>query len=111
MKRSPPSSPVRITLKTTWMLLALFPTAPAFAEDKLHEEVVAALEWELPVNECTKPRSVDRYSLRSDGDVDFSTIDRYKLKEKRWKKYLANYKEGLMRGFELLNGNVQHGLT
>ena len=111
MKRSTPSSSLHTTLKTTWMLLALFPTAPAFAEDKLHEEVVAALEWELPVNECSKPRSVDRYSLRSDGDVDFSTIDQYKLKKKQRQKCLDNYREGLMRDFELLQGSVQHGLT
>ena len=72
---------------------------------------MSALAWELPVNEYSKPRSVDRYSLRSDGDVDFSTFDRYKLKEKQRRKCLENYRDGLMMDFKLLKRSVQHGLT
>jgi len=111
MKSSLNSTPLPGMLRTTWTVLTLLCPTSSFAEDKLHEEVAAALEWELPVNECSKPRSIERYSLRSDGDVDFSSFDQYKLKEKQRQKCLENYREALLTDFEFLKGSVKHGLT
>ena len=102
----------------SWVLAALLTANLIQAESHLHKEVVAALGWELPTNECSKPRLMAQSSNVVDGkgareitDVDSYTIERYNRKEKRWQKCLNKYKERLMKDFERLKGSAQHGLT
>ena len=78
------------SLQASWILLAFFPAVPAVAVGGLQAEVVAALEWALPVNECSKPRLIAQSSNVVDGagareitDVDSYAVDRYKRKGKR----------------------------
>ncbi len=96
-------------------LLLAFPTA---AETAPHKEVVKALAWELPANECEKPKLLaqssnvkDEQGSREITDVDSYTIGRYERREKRWKKCVDKYKKGLMKDFEKLQNSAQYGLT
>jgi len=105
-------------LTMSWVLAALLSANLTQAESHPHKEVVAALGWELPTNECSKPRLMAQSSNVVDGkgareitDVDSYTIERYNRKEKRWQKCLNKYKERLMKDFERLKGSAQHGLT
>lgn len=114
MKQKPSYRP----LKKLLLLFTFFPTLTTLAQDEHHKEVVAAIQWELPVNECKKPRLIAQSSNVVDGegareitDVDSYTIGRYKRKEKRWQKCVDKYKKGLMKDFEQLKDSASHGLT
>jgi hypothetical protein len=96
----------------------LLVAAPAFADEVLHSKVQAALDYELPVNICKKPKLITVSSNVTDGegsraqtDTDSYTIDRYARKEKRWKACVAEYKEALMGDFGELKSSAQYGLT
>lgn len=91
---------------------------PVYAESEPDEKVQTALDWELPVNACKKPRLVavssnvsDSEGARVQTDVDSYTIDRYQRKEKRWKSCVEKYKAGLMDDFAELRNSAQYGLT
>ena len=100
------------------MLCALLAMVPAFAEEATHKKVQAALDWELPVNSCTKPRSVAVSASEDPGqggkaltDVDSYTLKRYERKEKRWNSCVKKYKDALMDDFSELKDSAQYGLT
>lgn len=83
-----------------------------------HKRVQAALDWELPVNSCVKPRKpgsgiaiVDAEGTIRSFDVDSYELRRYQRKEKRWINCVAKYKKKLMRDFEDLTNCAQYGLT
>jgi len=91
---------------------------PAYAEQVTHEKVQEALDWELPVNSCKKPKMVavssnivDAEGARAQTDVDSYAIDRYHRKEKRWKSCVKAYKDALLEDFGELRDSAQHGLT
>ena len=107
-------------------LVVLFVLAcPVHAE--VHEKVRAALDWELPVNECQKPilKGVSATSMvtstipgYTDGnsktnsvDVDRYTLDRHERKMRRWNKCVLEYKAVLTKDFEELKNSAQYGLT
>ena len=118
MKRQPYGPPI-IGLLTSARILFAFPLSFfAFAETDIHDDVIAALNWELPANTCSKPRLIAQSSNIVDGegaraitDVDSYTIDRYERKERRWEKCIGNYKKRLMSDFEELKDSARHGLT
>ena len=111
--------PSSIGLLKSVRILLTFPLAfYSFAENDLHDNVIAALNWELPANPCSKPRLIAQSSNVVDGegaraitDVDSYTIDRYERKERRWEKCTGNYKKKLMSDFEELKDSARHGLT
>ena len=104
-------------------VLALFPLLliwpqDSSAEQPLHPDIAAALDWSLPENECVQPKMVARSSNIVDGDgsreitdVDNYTIRRYEKKQKRWQKCVNRYKKSLMEDFTKLKDSAQHGLT
>ncbi len=93
----------------------------------------AALDWQLPLNDCKKPKSIGNYEdiLASGGfishaptnttdnsggtptvfDVDHYKIDRYERKKKRWESCVSSYKAELLEHFEVLKNSAQYGLT
>ena len=92
--------------------------------------VEAALNYELPENPCTRPDSLadgenvsapmqdssgvpyfQGSSTASISDTDHYERSRLERKEKRWKKCLAEYKEGLLEDMERLKTSATHGLT
>ena len=104
--------------------------APAALGADTHPEVQAALDYEIPTNTCTRPRSdiatrtitaptqsagslnVFEGSNTGDvSDVDTNTRKRLERKEKRWKKCVAKYKQGLLDDMERLKASARHGLT
>jgi len=97
-----------------WLLLLL----PFFAQAETHAKVQEALDWELPVNTCKKPKMIARSSLVVDAegeheftDVDSYTIERYDRKRKRWESCLGEYKEALLVDLDELEDSAQYGLT
>ena len=103
----------KLGLCCVWWLMM-----PVYAESEPDEKVQTALDWELPVNACKKPRLVavssnvsDSEGARVQTDVDSYTIDRYQRKEKRWKSCVEKYKVGLMDDFGELRNSAQYGLT
>ena len=118
MKSKPKSQSIFSRFKLIWILFTFSLTFQAYAENVTHKEVIAALEWELPANECLKPKLiaqssniVDSEGARAITDVDSYTIGRYNRKEKRWRKCVQNYKEELMKDFQKLRGSAKYGLT
>jgi len=81
--------------------------------------VQQALAWELPANQCRKPKApgqrkkvTDSQGItREEWDVDYYTMKRYNRKETRWKKCVGNYKAVLKDDFVRLKASAQHGLT
>ena len=93
----------------------------------------AALDWELPLNSCKKPRPVGGEegvlahggvishaptgtTENSEGaptvfGVDHYKIDRYVVKKKRWETCVSRYKSTLLEQFETLKGAAQYRLT
>ena len=115
---------MKIILATYTCFLALLPTIGFTEENKPHPEVVKALNWELPVNNCSRPKLIVKAANLVDGggsdfmegagsmtDVDSYTIKRYERKEKRWEKCVEKYKSELMIDFARLKDSAQHGLT
>jgi hypothetical protein len=98
-----------------------------------HEKVQAALDWELPLNVCKKPRFVGyqqdvlahggvishaptNTTETSEGtptvfEVDHYKIDRYERKKRRWESCVSSYKSILLEQFEVLKSSAQYGLT
>jgi hypothetical protein len=83
-----------------------------------HARVQEALDWELPVNGCKKPRvSVKIADLEDyDGvktvyDSDTYIKDREFRKERSWKACVKRYKKTLLQEFEDLKNCAQYGLT
>ncbi len=89
-----------------------------------------ALSYRLPENPCTPPDVVSDgtnssapvqdpsgvpyfqgSSTATISDTDYYERERQGRKEKRWKKCLAEYKEGLLEDMERLKSSAQHGLT
>ena len=92
--------------------------------------VQAALDYQVPENACSKPKIVADAAtvaapVQDPSSVSFfegnNTIsvsdlagyerDRQARKGKRWRKCLAEYKEGLLDDMERLKSSAQHGLT
>lgn len=93
----------------------------------------AALDWELPLNVCKKPRPVGYQqevlahggvishaptgtTESSEGtptvfEVDHYKIDRYERKKKRWETCVSSYKSNLLEQFEVLKSTAQYGLN
>ena len=99
-----------------WFSLLL--VLPFYSEADTHTRVQEALDWELPVNTCKKPKMVASSSnvVDSEGDrevtdVDSYTIYRYERKQKRWESCLGEYKEALLVDLERIKDCAQYGLT
>ncbi len=94
---------------------------------EIHEQVRAALDWQLPLNNCENPRfnrslegilahggsiSVETSSQTPTVfDVDHYQIDRYERKKKRWEICVSRYKSELLKHFEILKSSARYGLT
>lgn len=108
--------------------LLLLPSHLAYGEEPL--SVQAALDYQLPENTCSKPEIISSGTNVAPPIQDPSSVSvfegsstavvsntdsyergRQERKEKRWRKCLAEYKEGLLHDFERLRGSAQHGLT
>lgn len=99
-----------------WFSLLLL--LPFFAQAETHAKVQEALDWELTINACKKPKMIARASNVVDGqgdrevtDVDSYTIERYERKQKRWESCLGEYKEALLVELGELEDCAQYGLT
>ena len=99
------------------ILIAAFGSASA-EEQKVHNKVQAALDWELPPNGCTEPkiRGVGTGLINEEGatqtyDVDSYQIGRFGRKQKRWHSCVSKYKDALLDDFTELKNSAQHGLT
>lgn len=110
-----------------WFFALLLCSTAASAEEAM--SVQAALDYQLPENTCSKPEFFvngtdsglpiqdsgrgDNHGYRDANlsDVDGDELEREARKEERWKKCLAEYKEGLLNDMERLKGSAQHGLT
>ena len=87
-------------------------------EQKVHQKVQAALDWELPQNDCEEPkiRGVGTGNINEEGvtetyDVDSYQIGRFERKQKRWRSCVSKYKSGLLEEFTELKNSAQYGLT
>lgn len=99
---------------------------------KVHKNVQAALDWQIPPNPCQEPKAPRGLNILALGgtfghqptsttedsadvptvyDVDHYQIDRYKRARKRWESCVSKYKSGLLQEFETLKNSAQHGLT
>jgi hypothetical protein len=117
-------------LKSFVLLAAvlLLLSGPALAESPM--SVQAALDYQVPENSCSKPKIIaneavvaaplqdptsvsffEGSSTANMSDVPGYTLERQARKEKRWRKCLAGYKEGLLDDMGRLKGSAQHGLT
>ena len=82
-----------------------------------HKKVQAALDYDIPPNKCSKPKSLLQITaVNNDGatsvlDVDSYQLDRVKRKEKRWQSCLKKYKRALLEDFTELKDSAQYGLT
>ena len=118
-------------LKLLCALVLIALSCDTFAE--IHEQVQAALDWHLPLNNCEKPK----FNRRQEGllahggsishaptnttetssgtptvfDVDHYQIDRYERKKKRWETCVSRYKSELLKHFEFLKSSARYGLT
>ena len=107
---------------------ALLIAGLTWAEEPMSVE--DALNYELPLHECTPPEIVDGgtdssapvqdssgvayfqgSSTANISDTDYYERERQGRKEVRFKKCLADYKEGLLEDMERLKSSAQHGLT
>lgn len=105
-------------LSLVCLMLLTIPLICVGAEVTTHKKVQQALDWQLPVNTCRKPKSISMTSSedpaqggKAQTDVDSYTINRYKRKEKRWNKCIDKYKAVLMDDFAALKDCAQYGLT
>jgi hypothetical protein len=102
-----------------FMLLCTGGYAEVADAAKVHTNVQAALDWELPDNPCTQPKAPgtskeirdEQGVARTDWDVDGYTLARYERKEKRWMTCVDDYKQDLFSDQETLKNSAQYGLT
>lgn len=98
-----------------------------------HTKVQAALNWQLPVNPCSKPKplvnhqqvvtesgtyfqaplsSTSRSATKvAISDIDHYQLDRYKRKNKRWENCVKTYKSELLEEFAILMDSARYGMT
>jgi hypothetical protein len=102
------------------MWFSLLLVLPFYSEAETHAEVQEALDWELPVNTCKKPKIIAQSSnvSNSDGqgdrevtDVDSNTIMRYERKLARFESCVDEYKEALLVEFDEMKNCAQYGLS
>ncbi|NKC00318.1 MAG: hypothetical protein GKR90_17780 [Pseudomonadales bacterium] len=118
-------------MKSITLTIGLFVLLPVIAQAETHAEVQAALDYQLPANTCGKPIAVsgdsssappptqssgsvavfEGTSSASVSDVDGYSRKRLERKEKRRKKCVASYKDGLLGDMETLKDSAKHGLT
>ena len=89
-----------------------------------------ALNYQMPLHDCTQPEFVDDgtnsaapvqdpsgvpffqgSSTANISDTDYYERERQSRKEVRYRKCLTEYKEGLLDDMARLKGSAQHGLT
>ena len=106
----------------------LFASSLGLAEEPMSVE--AALNYQLPANPCVEteqladgvnsaapvqdPSGVPFFqgsSTANISDTDYYERERLERKGKRYKKCLAEYKDGLLEDMERLKSSAQHGLT
>ena len=99
-----------------WVLVLVVPTMSLAAET--HKKVRAALDYDIPVNKCRKPKSLIKMTDMTDSegattvyDVDTNQLNRAKRKEKRWQSCVEKYKRALLEDFTELKNSAQYGLT
>lgn len=105
-------------MKKVLIILFMLLASSVFAEEPLHKEVKWALDWELPVSTCEKPKVIaqsknvtDEQGDRPVTDIDTYTINRYQRKMKRFTRCNEKYKKNLMKDFTRLKESAQYGLT
>ena len=85
-----------------------------------HQEVQAALDYNIPLNSCKNPKIIEITMAVIDGegqgyttqsDVDSYTLNRLKRKEKRWQSWVKKYKKELLKDLAELRNCAQYGLT
>lgn len=115
-------------LTCTLLLVALSSSTSA----ETHEMVQAALDWDLPLNDCRKPRLIislesnlgagDNYfqapsaTRKSPGittisDIDHYQLRRYERKKQHWGACVRSYKTELLEHFETLMNSATYGIT
>ncbi len=117
-------------LKSFVLLAAVLLLLPGLAFAESPKSVQAALDYQVPENICSKPRVITNEAVvaapvqdassvsffegsntANVSDIDGYSLERQARKEKRWRKCLAEYKEGLLDDMGRLKGSAQHGLT
>lgn len=103
----------RIGIICTFLLVV--PTLSLAAET--HKKVLAALDYDIPVYKCRKPKSlIQMTEVNNEGATSVLDIDSYQLnraerKQKRWQSCVARYKQALLEDFTELENSAQYGLT
>jgi len=104
---------------------------PAYSVAEIHEKVQAALNWQLPLNNCNKP-NFSKHQVVGDGgfishtptnstevsagtpmifEVDHYKIRRFARKKKRWENCVSEYKSNLLEHFATLKSSAQYGIN
>ena len=89
-------------LMTILFCLVLLPLT-AIAED-LHPEVQAALDWQIQPTQCNPP-------IIKRSNIVTGTERRIKKAQKKYKKCIDNYIDGLLEDYSKMMGVAKHGLT
>ena len=110
-----------INLRVLLSILLMAPLAALSAQTdvkEVHEKVQAAVDWQLPPNDCEQPQLrgtvadiVDGEGVTRRFDVDSNKLARFERKRKRWKSCIKKYKQALLNDFEDLNNSAQYGLS
>ena len=85
------------------MMLSMSISKSTRAEN-IHPEVQAALDWELPANECEPPKVKASH-------VTSHSERKYKKAKKKFEKCYNNYKSELVKQQQEMMAVAKHGLT
>ena len=107
----------RLELLCALFLVLVSVAGTALAE--VHENVQTALDWQLPVSDCKKPkRNVGAMQDIEDSDgvnnrfgTDSYMTSRYNRKLKRWESCIGEYRTVLLDDFKELKDSAQYGLN
>jgi len=89
-------------LKTASLLSLIFLPAAVLAQE-IHPDVQAALDWQLPKNEC-------KFKLKRSSNVT-GMERKYKRAMKKYEKCIGHYVTGLALEQKKMRAVAQHGLT
>lgn len=103
-----------------FLTLLVLPCSLYAEKAEVHEEVQTALDYQMPLNDCKKPKEIEQMSAVLDrggegdvtqSDIDSYTMDRLLRKQKRWESCVQAYKDELLADLATLGDSAQYGLT